>query len=306
MTFRTPKLAALVSFALVLVLSPVLHAQTSSGSNGMSTAERDQLKQEIVKEVIDQLRSSGMLQDAVQQGIHEFIVKQQQARMEARKKEQAEADQRAAHVRPVSVKRDHIYGNPNAEISLIEYSDFECPYCKQFHSTSKELVDKSDGEVNLVYRHFPLSFHANAEKEAEASECAAELGGNKGFWAYADAIFERTTSNGHGFPLDQLVPLAAKLGMDKGKFKDCVDSGRYASRVRSDLVEGERIGVAGTPGNILLDHKTGKALMRPGVQPLGALMEAVKTLTEADHAAKSQGEDQSESSSESAKTEGQS
>lgn len=277
MTFTIRKFAALASLACMLALSPALHAQ----SGGMSDADREKLKEEIVKEVMDQLRGSDVMDEAVQKGIQDYILKQQQAREEARKQQQAQADRRAEQVRPVSADRDHIYGNPDAEVSLIEYSDFECPYCKRFHPTTKELVDNSDGKVNLVYRHFPLSFHdPGATREAEASECAAELGGNKGFWAYSDAIYKRTTSNGNGFPASQLVPLAGELGMDKAKFKDCLDSGRQSDRVKEDLAEGVRIGINGTPGNIILNNKTGKALARPGVQPIDALEDAIKTVTE--------------------------
>jgi protein-disulfide isomerase len=283
MTFTIRKLAALASLACMLVLSPALYAQTSGDTGGMSDADREKLKQEIVKEVMDQLRGSDVMEQAVQKGIQDYILKQQDARAEAQKQQQAQADQRAAKVRPVSADRDHIYGNPDAEVSLIEYSDFECPYCKRFHPITKELVDNSGGKVNLVYRHFPLSFHnPGATREAEASECAADLGGNKGFWGYADAIYKRTKSNGNGFPADQLVPLAGELGMDADKFKDCLDNGRQADRVKQDLSEGITIGINGTPGNIILNNKTGKALARPGVQPLDALEEAVKTVTAGD------------------------
>ncbi|MGA8260795.1 MAG: DsbA family protein [Arenicellales bacterium] len=283
MTSRIRKFAALASLALGLALSPVLHAQTSGSSGGMSDADKAKLEQEIVKDVIQELKSSGALQDAVQQGIHDFVMKQQQARVDAYKKQQEEAAKLAEHVRPVSVKRDHIYGNPDAKISLISYSDFECPFCKRFYPTSKELVDKSHGEVNLVYRHFPLPMHEpSAREEAEASECATELGGNDAFWAYADAIFKRTKSNGNGFPHDQLVPLAVQIGLDKTKFKDCLDSGRQKERVESDEKEGQRIGISGTPGNIVRNNKTGKALVRTGAQPLDVLMDAVKTLTKGD------------------------
>lgn len=280
MSIFSHKLAALLPFALAFAISTPAPAQSGDDSSASGDAERDQLKQEIVQEVIDELRDNDVLQEAVREGIREFIREQQQAQAEAREQQQRQANKRAEDVRPVSLERDHVYGNPDATVSLIEYSDFECPYCKRFHPTAKELVDSSGGEVNWVYRHFPLSFHnPGAQQQAEASECAAELGGNDGFWAYTDAIYERTTSGGDGFPQDQLVPLATELGMDEAAFRECVESGRYEERVKEDLAEGVRIGISGTPGNILLNNETGEVRTRAGAQPIDVLREAVAELT---------------------------
>src|SRR5207237_7967826 len=109
---------------------------------------------------------------------------------------------------PAPSKSDHVYGNPNASITLIEYSDFECPYCKSVHLTAKRVVDESRGQVNWVYRHFPLEMHnPGAQKQAEASECAAELGGNEAFWKFADAVDPATGPGGKGFRQDHAPPL---------------------------------------------------------------------------------------------------
>lgn len=265
------KSTALLSFILAAVLSMPLHAQNEAGN--------EQLKQEIVKEVIEELRNSGVLQEAVQEGIQEFVRRQQEAQAEAQRAQQEQANARAQNVRPVSAERDHIYGNPDAEVSLIEYSDFECPYCKRFHDTARALVDQFEGKVNWVYRHFPLNFHnPGAQEQAEASECAAELGGNDAFWAYTDAIYERTSSGGSGFPLDQLVPLAGELGMDEAAFRECVESNRYEERVEEDLEEGVRAGITGTPGNILLNNENGETVLAAGAQPLEQLEQAVNSL----------------------------
>lgn len=179
-------------------------------------------------------------------------------------------------VKPVS-KDDHIRGDKNAKITLIEYSDLECPFCQRFHPTVRQLLDEYKGQVNWVYRHFPLSFHANAQKEAEASECAAELGGTDAYWKYIDTIFERTTSNGTGFALDKLVPLAKEVGLDEGKFKECLDSGKMAARIQKDFSEGQSAGVDGTPGNILLT-KSGTSVVVPGAVPLEMLKSQVDQL----------------------------
>lgn len=178
----------------------------------------------------------------------------------------------AGPVKPVSAS-DHIKGNPNAKLTIIEYSDYECPFCKRFHPTSLELMKQYGDKIRWVFRHYPLSFHQNAQKEAEASECIAELGGNDAFWQFTDKIFERTTSNGTGFALDQLGPLASELGVDQTQFQTCLDSGKYAKRVQQDIAEGSSAGVTGTPATFVIDSK-GKSQLVTGAQPI----EAFKTI----------------------------
>ena len=200
----------------------------------------------------------------VERGIVAFVEKQRQ--------EAQDRPNRLARNVPPPTKNDHVYGKASAPVTLIEYSDYECPYCKRFHAISKQLVDRSGGQINLVYRHFPLSFHnPGAEKEAEASECVAQLGGNDAFWKFTDAIYARTRSNGRGFPLENLAPLAVELGLNRDAFQKCLDSGRMAARVRHDVETGTKAGVEGTPGNILRNNRTGKVLAAHGAQPYARL-----------------------------------
>lgn len=165
--------------------------------------------------------------------------------------------------------KDHIRGNKNAKISLVEYSDLECPFCKQFHPTMKQLLKDYGEKVNWVYRHYPLGFHANAEKEAEATECVAELGGEDAFWSYVDKIFEKTTSNGTGFALDQLGPLASEVGVNQSTFQSCLDSGKYAQLVKDQIADGTTGGVNGTPSTFVVDSK-GSTKLVVGAQPVDA------------------------------------
>ncbi|MBI4239712.1 thioredoxin domain-containing protein [Candidatus Uhrbacteria bacterium] len=174
-------------------------------------------------------------------------------------------------------KEDYVFGNKNAEVTLIEYSDLECPFCQRFHTTIKQALDEYKGKVNWAYRHFPLSFHANAQKEAEASECAGELGGSKKYYEYIDAIFARTTATGTGFSLDNLVPLAKELKLNEGKFKSCLDGGKYTSKIQQSLKEGQEAGVDGTPGTILVT-KDGKSALVAGAVPLEELKAQIDAL----------------------------
>lgn len=182
----------------------------------------------------------------------------------------------AQNLPPIDAKTDHIRGDlSKATVAVIEYSDFECPFCKRHHPTMQQIVDTYGDDVAWVYRHFPLSFHANAQKEAEASECANELGGNDIFWKYADAIFDRTAGNGTGFPLANLTPLAKELGLDEAKFKTCLDSGKYAQHVQDDMSGGSAAGVNGTPGNIVVNLKTDENQIISGAVPFASFKTAI-------------------------------
>lgn len=173
---------------------------------------------------------------------------------------------------------DHIRGDREARLLLIEYSDLECPFCKRFHPTAQQVVDSYNGKVAWVYRHFPIDqLHPKGDKEAEAAECAQELAGENGFWKLVDKIFEVTPSN-NGLNLDDLPTLASQVGLSADKFKQCLDSGKYAQYVEDDYQSGLRAGVSGTPGNILLDTKTGKTRVIPGAVPFEQLKTAIDTM----------------------------
>ena len=165
---------------------------------------------------------------------------------------------------------DHIRGNRDAKVFLIEYSDLECPFCSRFHSTAQQVVDEYGGDVAWVWRHFPLDqIHSKADKEAEAVECAGELGGDDAFWALVDKIFEVTPSN-NGLDLDDLPGLAGEIGLNQGAFQSCLDSGKYADHVEEDYQGGITAGVTGTPGNFIVNNN-GDAWLIPGALPFETL-----------------------------------
>ena len=137
-------------------------------------------------------------------------------------------------LRPVSA-RDHIRGDPAAPVKVIEFGDTECPLCKRFHPTLTRLVREYPGKVAWVFRHYPIDeIHPKARKEAEATECAAELGGNDKFWAYLDRLYEITPSNDKLDPAE-LPRIAAHVGLDRAAFTRCLASGRHAARVEEDV-----------------------------------------------------------------------
>ncbi len=155
---------------------------------------------------------------------------------------------------------DYVRGDKNAKITLIEYSDLECPYCKTFHPVVNKILTDYDGKVNFVYRHFPLSFHANAQKEGEAALCVGKLGGGDKYFSFIDKIFDRTTSNGYGFSLDNLPALAKEVGVSESKFKDCLDGGDMASRVSDETNDGSQGGATGTPTTFVVNADSGKTI----------------------------------------------
>ena len=148
---------------------------------------------------------------------------------------------------------DHIRGNKNAVVTIVEFSDLECPFCKRFHSTLQQALADYGDQVRWVYKHFPIDqLHSKADKEAEAAECAGELGGNEKFWAYLDRIFEITPSN-NGLDLAVLPQIAKDLGLGQKAFEDCLNSGKYAEKVERQYQEGVKLGVNGTPGSFVND-----------------------------------------------------
>lgn len=159
---------------------------------------------------------------------------------------------------------DHIFGDTKARIAMVEYSDLECPFCKDFQTSAHEIMNTYKGRVFWVYRAYPLRIHLNAQKEAEAAECVAHIGGNEKFWSFIDTIYARTTSNGIGFALNKLAPLAKEIGVNEKSFNTCLDSGKFSQTVKDQEASGIKQGVTGTPGIFLADTKTSKKIFIPG------------------------------------------
>lgn len=169
-------------------------------------------------------------------------------------------------VKPVSAD-DHVRGDKNARLQIIEFSDLECPFCKDFHLVLQKAVSEYDGKLAWIYRHLPLDgLHPKARKEAEAAECAAELGGNDGFWKFIDKVFEITPSN-NGLDLALLPKIASDIGLDQKKFKTCLDENRYSDKINAQISDAESAGGRGTPYSIILDGKTDKKIVIPGALP---------------------------------------
>lgn len=238
------------------------------------------------EQIIQSLEKSGALDRAIERGIERYRQKQINAAQAKQQKEEAQKAAMAKNARAVDANNDFIYGKPDAVISIIEYSDFECPFCKQFGDIPNKVVDSMPDQVNLVWRNFPLSFHdPMATKEAIAAACATQQGGNNAFWKYADGIFTNTRSNAQGMPsvngADPLVALAKEQGLNTEKFSTCMQSEEIAKKVSADLEDGLNAGISGTPGVILVNHKTGAFNVLAGAVPEDVLKQEVKNLLNA-------------------------
>lgn len=173
----------------------------------------------------------------------------------------------------VSLDNDPIIGSKDAPVTIIEFADYECPFCKQSFQTllpqiKRDYIDT--GKVRFVYRDFPLDFHENAGKEAEAAECARDQGGDNTYFKFHDQIYTQTKSNGTGLALTQLPVVAKSLGLNAQQFQQCLDSSKYADEVEKDYQDGIAAGVTGTPGWFVGKSENDNTITAPvieGVQP---------------------------------------
>lgn len=181
-----------------------------------------------------------------------------------------------------SVKKDaYIEGNKDAKITVIEYSDLECPFCiRQFkEGTIKKVHEKYGDKVNSVFKNFRGVPHENAEIEAVAALCAGQVGGAEKYAAYYQSILGRSNGgNGTGFSKDALVPLAKELGLDTKKFGACYDSKATIARFDAETSEGRKLGVQGTPGSVIINNETGEYELVSGAYPVSEFERVIDKL----------------------------
>lgn len=261
----------------VTVLSTMSMWAYAGNAEKSKETDEDLLVQKIKDAVINELRNSNILSKEIDAGIARYVEKQKEAQRQAEQAEMRANEEKAKNVRPVSAARDHIFGNPDAEISLIEYSDYECPYCRRFHPVIKQTIEAYKGKVNWVYRHFPLDIHAGALKFSLASECAAEQGGETAFWQYTDKIYSTPTSSNLP-PVEKLMRMAKDVGLNQEIFKNCLESSKFTNKVREDFENGVASGVTGTPGNLVRNNRTGTVKNKSGAVPFTALKAEIDSL----------------------------
>ncbi len=159
----------------------------------------------------------------------------------------------AASVRPVSPD-DHMIGNPEAPVIVVEYSDIDCAYCKSFQATMAQLMSEygEGGQVAWVYRHLPLiPVHPNAGLHAEAAECVAEQGGDPLFFSFIDAL-QQAAPGSDQFNPNGYGAVVSSLGLSQDVFTQCMESDRFVERVANDIQNAKDAGAGGTPYIVIL------------------------------------------------------
>jgi protein-disulfide isomerase len=155
---------------------------------------------------------------------------------------QAQPTAPPARLDDVSLDDDPVLGDADAAVTIVEFSDFECPFCGRFREqTMDQIVENYGDDIQIVYRDFPLSqIHPRAQASAEAAECADD---QDAFWEYHDMLFANQTA----LDADSLIGYADELGLDVDEFTECLESGKHTDEVLADLNEGISYGVTGTP-----------------------------------------------------------
>lgn len=187
------------------------------------------------------------------------------------------AETAAGPIAPVTAD-DHIRGNPNAPIMIVEFADYDCPFCKNFHDTMKQVMDNygAAGQVAWVYRHFPLDqLHPSAHHIAVAAECVADIAGSDAFWTFSDLVFDERGTN-EPTNIARLGEFAATAGAPATEFQSCLDSGRTVERVDADIADAVGSGANGTPHSVVIIGDQQGVIN--GAQPYSVVSQIIETL----------------------------
>ncbi len=189
----------------------------------------------------------------------------------------ANAPTTVSKIRPVD-ENDYIKGNPNASILIVEYSDYDCPFCKNFHETMTRIMDEYGvgGKVAWVYRQFPIAqLHPNSERISQTALCVGELAGNDAFWKFSDLVFQERNLN-EPTNISKLPEYAEKAGVKREDLLSCLDSGRHAASVTSSIQEGASAGIQGTPQSFVIVGNQMAAI--EGAQPYAVVKQTIDNL----------------------------
>lgn len=221
----------------------------SAGALLILSAQFLYLNQKIDKVSGGNLSASGVMADDVlslkiDQGIESYIQRQ----IEKQQEEQEASQPKDLSVVDFETLKDDdaVKGDKNAKVTIVEFSDFECPYCAMYYENTYKQLQKTyidTGKVNYIFRDFPLSFHADAYPSALAAECLKEQKGDSAYFKLHDRMFE----NQDKLTYENFEKWAKEFGADVGKFKTCFDNDKYKEEIASDMKDGQSVGIQGTP-----------------------------------------------------------
>lgn len=280
-TFTGLALAAIAVILAAQTLVMGLHYASSP----TVTVEQPNPEPAAMKAIAQQtISDAGLTGEALDkkmaQAIISFIKSRAKAKPQAAKhRDNAPAPSADRDIQPLDPTNEPIAGTPGARYQMIVYSDYECPFCKRFDPTLKQVIARYGDRLAIGQRDFPLSFHGQAAlDEAAATACVFKLAGNDAFWPYSHAIFAATGSNGAGVAGGMLEKLAVKAGVDADAFKHCMASGATQVKIKRDQASGAAAGVRGTPTTFIYDTQTGRSVAIRGAQPLSAVTSALDNL----------------------------
>jgi len=249
-------------------------------SANVPAADNKSPKPSDIDALIKRMEESGAFDAAIDRGIKRHIEREIQARQKQQEEQQKRQAEAARNARAVDINRDRIFGDPKAEVSVVVFTDLECPFCKRFAGTPEQAIAKFDGKANVVFRHYPLDFHGPiAKRGAYYAECVGRQAGSKAFFAFANEWFKQTATNGKGLERGdaQVREIAQSVGVKNLAALDaCIQDPSVIQLVQDDMIDGTRGGVTGTPGVIVRNNRTGLSLSITGAVPAQQLEQAIE------------------------------
>ena len=175
----------------------------------------------------------------------------------------------------------YILGNPDAEISFVEYSDLECPFCKKLHEsgTIEKVLKEYDGKVNFVFKQFPLWFHQQAQMEAEAALCVWDIAWTDKYYEFITNVFKNSQTNGRSYDVNSISELAWNMWIDKTKLSACINAWTNKDLAKAQTIEGSSLfGITWTPWNVFINNKTGEWDKLPWAYPFESFKQKIDSL----------------------------
>jgi len=271
---RSSKNKSLIIFTLIISLLSVFfsyHLLLEQKNDKRYIIELSEKVKDIENSNLHSInfKNSSEFNAAVIKSINEFIKKKQTENLNIKYKQFDLASDTHLKI--------HLYGKNNTRFTLVEFSDLECPYCKYYHHTLKKIIDDNKEIINWKWLHLPLNFHNPiAHKEAIASECIAQLKGNRAFWVFITDIFQKTQSNGRG--VNNLSKVVSDLGVNRNEFNKCFLSGKYENLIQNNINMANKLGINGTPATLIIDNDTGNKQLVSGALPESSLLSIIHKL----------------------------